>query len=262
MKCPTCGANLQIEDEKCSFCGNPNPFAVKHRQDMKHYHQEFQKTKKEVEQKTNRFTFVTVKVTVIIALIVLTIGVSYLKEEGYYRIEANRIRRDIEKNRQSYDAQMAAYEEEGDWLGLYAFYNAKEFYYDSENFREYMAVYNASFEYKTILDYITRGYSDSDYYNAGAVSRWIADCLDRFYGYEQRISYSGEYYNDSYAPEHMDALARMREDLDAVLMTYCHLTKEELELLPDYSTAKKQSLIEEGLLRENVNGDKGEGTEE
>ena len=262
MKCPTCGANLQIEDEKCSFCGNPNPFAVKHRQDMKHYHQEFQKTKKEVEQKTNRFTFVTVKVTVIIALIVLTIGVSYLKEEGYYRIEANRIRRDIAKNRQSYAAQMAAYEEEGNWLGLHAFYNAKEIYYDSDSFREYVAVYNAAYNYKGILDYITRGYSDSDYYNAGEVSRWLADYLDRFYDCEQRISYSGDYYNVSYAPEHREALACMQEDLDAVLMTYCHLTKEELELLPDYSAAKKQALIEEGLLRENKDEDKEEGTEE
>ena len=262
MKCPTCGANLQIEDEKCSFCGNPNPFALKHRQDMKHYQQEFQKTKKEVEQKTNRFTFVTVKVTVIIALIVLNIVVSYLKEEGYYRLQANRIRRNIEKNRQSYDAQMAAYEEEGDWLGLYAFYNAKEFYYDSDSSREYMAVYNASFNYKGILDYITRSLSDSEYYNAGEVSRWLADYLDRFYDYEQRVSYSGDYYDDSYMPEHREALASMREDLDAVLMTYCHLTEEELELLPDYSTAKKQSLIEEGLLRENADEDKGEGTEE
>lgn len=262
MKCPTCGANLQIEDEKCPFCGNPNPFAVKHRQDMKHYHQEFQKTKNEVEQKTNRFTFVTVKVTVIIVLIVLTVGVSYLKEDGYYRIEANRIRRDIEKNRQSYNAQMAAYEEEKDWLGMYAFYNAKELYYDSESFREYMAVYNASFNYKGVLDYAPCGRSNTDYYNAGNVSRWLAEYLDRFYDYEQRISYSSDYYDASYAPEHMEALACMREDLDAVLMAYCHLTKEELELLPDYSTAKKQSLLEEGLLRENVDENKGEETEE
>lgn len=256
MKCPTCGANLQIEDEKCSFCGNPNPFAVKHRRDMKHYHMEFQKTKTEVEQKTTRFTFVMVRVTVIIALIVLTAGVTYLKEEGYYRIQAEQIRRDIEKNRESYDAQMAAYEKEGDWLGLYAFYNAKELYYDTyydtENFGKYTAVYNAASNYKAILDFITRSRSNSEYYNAGEVSRWIADYLDRFYDYEQRISYSSDYYDDFYTAEHKEALALMREDLDAALITYCHLTKEELELLPDYSTAKKCSLIEEGLLREGT----------
>ena len=54
----------------------------------------------------------------------------------------------------------------------------------------------------------------------------------------------------------------MSEDLDAVLMTYCHLTEEELELLPDYSTAKKRNLIEEGLQRENADADKEEETEE
>lgn len=251
MKCPTCGANLQIEDEKCPFCGNPNPFAVKHRQDMRFYHQEFQKTKKEVEQKTNRFTFATVKVTVIILLIGLIAGVSYMRYDGYYRIQSNQIRRDIENNRQSYDEQMTAYEKEEDWLGLYAFYNAKEMYYDTECSQKYMAVYNAAFNYKGIFNYLTRSYSDSEYYNAAEVSRWIADYLDRFYDYALRTSYAGEYYDESYAPQHMEAIAGMWRDLDALLITYCHLTKEELELMPDYSTVKKGNLIKEGLLRGN-----------
>ena len=50
----------------------------------------------------------------------------------------------------------------------------------------------------------------------------------------------------------------MAEDLEAALFTYCHLTKEELALLPDYSVAKKSALIEEGLLREA--SDEGERT--
>lgn len=259
MKCPTCGANMQIEDEKCPFCGNANPFALKHQQDMKYYQQEFQKTKREVEQKTSRITSVTVKITVIILLAVLIAVVSYMKNVGYYRIQTNQTKRDIESHRQSYDAQMAAYEQAGDWIGLCTFYNVKELYCDSEGFRQYMAVYYASVNYEGILDYITRCYTAPEYYKVQDVSRWIAKYLDGFYDYVQRISYAGEYYDACYAPGHQEALMRMWEDLDALLMTYCHLSKEELELLPDYSTAKKGSLIEEGLLRESVEEDRGEG---
>ncbi|MCM1387230.1 MAG: zinc ribbon domain-containing protein [Bacillus sp. (in: Bacteria)] len=252
MKCPTCGANLQIEDEKCPFCQNPNPFAQKHRQDMRRYHQEFQKTKREVEQKTNRFTSVTVKITVIIILAVLIAVMVYMKRDGYYMIQMNRTRKDIQMNKESYAAQLTAYEEEGNWLELYAFYNIKELYLDSDSFRPYMAVYSASYNYKGIVDYITRYYSDSNYYSPKEVTRWFAEYLDGFYDYAQRTSYAGEYYDACYTPEHQEALMRMWEDLDALLITYCHLTEEELSLLPDYSTAKKGSLIEEGLLRESA----------
>ena len=37
MKCKNCNANLQIEDEKCPYCGAENPYAKKHRADMKKY---------------------------------------------------------------------------------------------------------------------------------------------------------------------------------------------------------------------------------
>ena len=48
MKCKNCNANLQIEDEKCPYCGAENPFAKKHRADMKKYAGEFASTREEV----------------------------------------------------------------------------------------------------------------------------------------------------------------------------------------------------------------------
>lgn len=46
MKCPGCGSNLTIDDEKCLFCGQENPFAKKHRKEMRHFTKEFNKTKR------------------------------------------------------------------------------------------------------------------------------------------------------------------------------------------------------------------------
>ncbi len=44
MKCPNCGANLTIDDEVCSFCGVENPYAEKHREEMRKFTRDFNRT--------------------------------------------------------------------------------------------------------------------------------------------------------------------------------------------------------------------------
>lgn len=260
MKCPTCGANLQIEDEKCPFCGNPNPFAQKHRQDMRYYHQEFQKTKQEVEKKTRHFNAVTAKITVIAVLFVMVFGMAFMLREGAYYVWSGRVKKDIERNAQHYADILEKYEQEGSWRELHAFYEAKNLNY-TNHLHEYMVLYYAIYDYKSVLDYITRYKTEPEYYTADRVSAQIAEGLDSFYKSVERTTYESTYYDDNYRPEHMEAYARIREDLETVLRAYCHLTEEELAVLPDYSVAKKGSLIEDGLLREN-SVDNGEAEEE
>lgn len=258
MKCPTCGTNLQIEDEKCPFCGNPNPFAVKHRQDMRRYHREFQKTRQEVEKKARHFNSFTAKVTVIAVLFVMVILMVFVGKEGPFRIWSNQLERDVKKNGQQYRQTLRAYEGEGDWRAFYAFYEAKTIGYTDE-MQEYRVLPFAISEYKGVLNELTR-YRDKNIGGdvSSSASR-IANYLDNFYKVAGRIDYQGKYYDESYTPERQESYDRMTEDLEAALFTYCHLTEEELALLPDYSVAKKSALIEEGLLREAA--DEGERTE-
>ena len=57
VKCKYCGADLTMEDEVCPFCHNPNPYYVKHREDMHRYEQDYQETKSDVYEtagKTSR----------------------------------------------------------------------------------------------------------------------------------------------------------------------------------------------------------------
>lgn len=251
MKCPTCGADLQIEDEKCPFCANPNPFAVKHRQDMDYYRQEFQKTKREVELKTGRFTLVTVKITVIALLLVLLLGMMAAMDEAPYAVWTYRIEKDIRTHEQEYAIQMQTYERSGDWIGLYAFYSKKHLYY-GEAFSGYYVIQNAAFQYQGILHDVMCWTESSEYFKADNAAPRIAEALDSFYQMEERTSYTGSYYDDCYTKEHQEALAHMREDLEAVLMAYCHLTEEEVAVLLEYSISKKSSLIKEGLFRGNA----------
>lgn len=258
MKCPTCGANLQIEDEICPFCQNPNPFAVKHRQDMQYYHQEFQETKQNVEEKARRFHSLTAKITVIAVLFAMVVGMIYIGSEGPYRIWASGVRKEIARNVGDYRAKLDAYEQEGDWLSLYAFYDARNLTYYSEEFREYSILYFMIFEYRCTLNVIFRYRAEPERYSTAERATLIASHLDSFYRSVERIGYESDYYDINYTPEHQDAYARIREDMEAVLTAYCDLTEEEILLLPEYSISKKAVLIEEGLLRQEAERKKAE----
>lgn len=248
MKCPTCGANMQIENEKCPFCGNPNPFAVKHQEDMKYYHSEFQKTREEVEQKTGRFTSAAVKIPVIIILVILIFALVNTRRDIELTIRTYKIEKDIKLHEQEYREALDAYELAGDWVGLSTFYSEKRLSY-VDTFEEYITIRYAASVYGSIMADIMRYTEDSTYYNAKNLSQRIAENLERFYKNIYRIGYENEYYDAQYAPVHKEALERINEDMEAVLLAYGHLTKEELDKLPDYSVSMKSSLIEEGLLR-------------
>ncbi len=248
MDCPTCGAKLQIEDEKCPFCGNPNPFAQKHRQDMHYYQQEFQKTKSEVEKKTNFFTTYTVKISAIAVLILMIIGMVYLRDEGVYDIWKYQTQKDIQTNEKEYKEQLNSYEEEENWNALQVFYDEKSLYLE-DSFDEFHIVYYAACDYQIILRSIMSYEEDSYYYGADYVAAEIAKRYEELEQYGNRVSFESEYYDACYAKNHREALERIQADVDALLVAYCNLTQEEVEALADFSLAKKSSLLEEGLLR-------------
>ncbi len=248
MKCPTCGANIQIEDEKCPFCGNPNPFAVKHQQDMKYYHSEFQKTREDVEQKTGRFTSAAVKIPVIFILVILIFVVVNTRRDIEMAIKTYKIEKDIKLHEQEYRETLDAYELAGDWTGLSTFYSEKWLAY-VDNFEEYNAIRYAASEYASITADIMRHDEENPYRNAKNLAQRVAENLERFYKNVYRTGYENEHYDAQYAPVHKEALERINEDMEAILLAYCHLTREEIDNLPDYSLSMKSSLIEEGLLR-------------
>lgn len=248
MKCPSCGANLQIEDEKCPFCGKENPFAVKHRRDMHYYNREFHQARQSVEQKTERFTSSAVKITVIAVLLTLNIIMAFLTAEGPYQIWKMQTNRDIQKNYEAYEAQLAAYEEEGNWCAMEEFYEAKSLSM-GQNYHEYRVVVNAANSYKYIMQMLMNYASEEGYIDARECGERVADSLDYFYAYIDRTEYQYEDYDICYEGRQGEALERMRADMEAVLIAYAHMTPEEVQSLADYSKSKKTSLIEEGLLR-------------
>lgn len=258
MKCPTCGANLQIEDEKCPFCGNPNPFAVKHNQDMRHYQKEFQETKREVERKTLHFNSFTARVAVIAVLLVMILGMVFAINDGAYYLWSSRVKKDVAKNAEKYRAELNAFEEAGEWRGLHAYYDAKSL--DStRDLKDYTVLYFMIYDYKSVLNEIAR-LQEGDLDDVAAAASKMSSHLDNFYKAVGRVSYESAYYDDCYSPAHVAAYERMQTELEAALSVYCHLTDEEISELSDYSLIKRAGLLEEGLCRQAEK--KGEVSEE
>lgn len=161
----------------------------------------------------------------IAALLVMILGMLYVIDEGPYRLWSVRVKRNISENRE-----------------------------------DYRVVSFVIFDYKYILNQMT-SFREEKGNDAVTVSNSIATHLDSFYRSTGRISYEGTYFDDNYTPEHMESFRRMQEDLEAALSVYCHLTKEEVAALADYSVVKRAALIEEGLHRETDEGGKEAGEE-
>lgn len=249
MKCVNCGASIQIEDDKCPFCGTPNPFAVQHRQDMQQYRMEFQDTKKKVEQRSNRFTALSVKLTVIAVLFAAVIGMIYMLDDGVYDIRMHQILSELARNREEYSERLASYEREGDWNLLYDFYVENSLSYD-ETFKEYYVLYYAGFDYTFVVEYLMHYREEPDYYSAEDVAKWIAGQLEGFYDCVNRSgNFSSDFYDECYTDVHKEALERIGRDMEALLITYAGLTREELDTLQDYSRSRQIAIIEEALLR-------------
>ena len=73
MKCQSCNAPLSIEDEKCPYCGAPNPEAIKHRQEMRMFSGEFQKTRSSVLKVSSEHAGKSMRIVILCVMTVLLI---------------------------------------------------------------------------------------------------------------------------------------------------------------------------------------------
>lgn len=251
MNCTNCGAPLQIEDPVCPHCGTKNEFAKKHLRDMQKYQSEFRETKKQVEEKVNGFSALTVKLTVIAVLIVLIVLTVYMLQEGGYSIWRRAVDRDINKNRVAYEEQLRTYIEEDEWIAVTEYVENKNLGRDAA-FREYNMVNDMCISYRNIYWNVADCYlrKRSSYSTPEHVALSLGNAVRRLYevGYRGQ-DFQGEYYNAQYAPDKQAAMERIMYDAELLLKTYFGLTDEELHSMLDLSDAKMQEVIEKAIER-------------
>lgn len=245
MKCNSCGSNLTIDDEVCSFCGAANPFAAKHRQQMRHFTREFNKTKSDVLNTSKHQSKLFVKITLIAVLVAVNMIV-WFAIGNFYSVESFFNARKINAHYTEHKAILDEYEKNRQYLALAAYYDRNDLY-DSDKFDEYRQVVNTCNYYSSIyrnLIEVVMG-TEYDYMTKEDKVERISEDLEYMYKYSKPTEYSDE---EQYAPVHQECMNDLISDTEALLQAYFEIPEEDIAQFESLSKAKRQIIMEEGLV--------------
>lgn len=244
MKCQNCGANLTIDDEVCSFCGAANPFAAKHRREMRHFTREFNRTKSDVLTKSRHHSKWAAKITLIAVMVALNMLVWFLIANSY-EVEAFMIGRNIDANYLVHKARLDEYEADRDFIGLNTYYEQNQLYY-SDSLDEYEAVRNVcsnfSYLYEYVMELVTE--EDFEYYTKEQRLESIVELMDYIYEYSKPREYDNP---DRYNAQHQECMNDIVALMEDLIQTYMNISDEDMEGFWELSKARRQILLEEGL---------------
>ena len=243
MRCEACNAHLSIEDEKCPYCGTPNPEAIKHRQDMKRFSGEFQKTRSSVLRTARESAGKSMRIVIICIMVVLLI-LSFLFLGFSWDIASAVTRWQAASNSEKYCAMLDTYEEEGDFLSFVALYDQRSLY-GPDIYEEYRHVYTAASNYSSIYGYITTLW-EKEHWEDGHEDalEYLCESLDYHYEYIEREPYDFYYETGAYEQRHLDAVERITKKIESLLQLTFSMTEEEMIQFKEFSSAEKQVFIE------------------
>lgn len=243
MRCQSCNAHLSIDDEKCPYCGTPNPQAVKHRQDMQRFSGEFSKTRSSVLKTTSENAQKAMRLVIVSVMAVLTI-LSFLFLANSWNFASLITEWQATANSDKYCAMLDEYEEEGDFLSFVALYDQRSLY-GPEVYEQYRHVYNAASNYRNIYGYILT-LMEEEYWEGAHEDAigYLCDSLDYHYEYMEREQYEWYYEIGAYDERHLDAVERMNEKIENLLQLAFSIPEEDMAGFKDLSAAEKQVFIE------------------
>jgi len=247
MKCPYCGAPLDLDDNFCSHCGKLNEQVKQHVDDMNRFKTEFTETKEEVYQTTKRYTASTVRVVIIALLVILNVAVAIFGAR-YYSFERMFKEADCERHFEEYSAILDGYLAEGDYFSFYNFMVEKHVpSYDSA-YEQYNQVENLVSQYIYFYDYVLKAYMEEDVSYRTNLCKYATDTLEYFYGNLDPERYS--YYENADREENLRAIADLKAKVEMLLVTYGGISQEDAAQFEHYTSAKRAILLEEGMLND------------
>ena len=243
MKCMSCNAPLSIEDEKCPYCGTPNPDAIKHRQDMKHFTGEFHRTRSSVLRTASESASKSMRIVILCVMTVLLI-LSFAFLASSWDIASAVTKWQAAANSDTYCALLDQYEEEGDFLSFAALYDQRSLY-GPDVYEEYRHVYTAASNYSSIYGYIMT-LLEEEHWEDGHENalKYLCESLDYHYEYLEREPYEWLYETGAYDERHLDAVDRMTEKIENLLQMTFSMTEDEMVSFREFSPAEKQVFIE------------------
>ena len=249
MKCEFCAGNLNINDERCPHCDAVNPFYAAHREDMLRIRQSVSKTEDEVKRTTGKFTSSSLYITAISILLLLviisTIVVLNIRSINYEIYRSRNIKKAGE-----YLPIVEEMARNGDYLDLRGFmFNRFEYSYDSP-LKPYTAVESVASYYSSALGHIGSLVNNNDLNkDPDEIAKDIDKCLENIYKerYERPASRSDD---EAYAPDKIEIMDGIIEQLNALMITYLGVSEEKLEEFPDMTSLQRTVYLSD-IIREN-----------
>lgn len=246
MKCPHCGAPLNMEDKFCTYCGQPNTLAMQHRAEMDHYKREFAETQEEVLEKTRKAGSLTGFLVVLVILILLNISAAFVNANSWnirYERRKSRAHAAAAEHRANIDRMLA----DQDYIG------AKEYYYGNnlssvEEFDEYSAVVSYAGQLSSLYYYLC----DRDpnmlqlrlsEERIGSTVREMASAISRICEDPKRNYYADEAVTD----EKLEIISGIQSQAEALLVAYAGFSEEETSELRNMSKARLEEELREHL---------------
>ncbi len=251
MKCESCGAALSLEVAYCPYCGRENSTAKQHVSDMAHYQGEFEKTKKNVYEKTHAYTRNTVKITIVAILAIVWVVLLFLTGNAY---DIHRVINNAENNRnyKEIEAQIWEYLEAEEYYALAVFCTERDIQTYDTKFEGYEPVIRLATQYKHVQEQLMTILAPSEYMLDSLDSNvgYLADYVEYFYStYHQdweEMNYRNQYDMSVMQPE----LDKMEAQMQVLLQAYVGLTEEEAAEFGQMKKSQQILLLEEGLLDE------------
>ena len=246
MKCKYCGAEVGLEEKFCSYCGQPNDQAIRHFQDMAHYHRRYAATEAAVVSKTNRYSQVILRAVLILVMLIATVVMAVVTENAYSLPEAMRSR-EAEKHPEQTCAVLDAYLESGNYRGFssYISYNGIRTY--GTVFEKYTNVSWCADAYARFVLRMEELFLQADReawlkYSASSDIRWLCESLDDFFD-----DYESAQRNEE-SELYLRYIEDMKKTMGNMLHVYLGIDEQELAEFLALSENRKAVYVEEVLL--------------
>lgn len=244
MKCQHCGANLTIDDEVCSFCGSANPFAAKHRREMRRFTNEFNRTKTDVLKESRHHSKWAAKITLIAVMVALNL-IIWFAIGNSYEIEDFFMRQKVEGEYFKHKAALDEYEENRQFIAFEYYYNENDLYC-SDMFDEYRVVSNVCSQYMSAYTYLMNIVTkdETDYYSHEDYLEYLSEQLEYLYDFASKDEYDDPNW---YKPIHQECMYAAVKQMEDLIQTYLGVSDEDIANFSEMSTARRQIIMEEGL---------------
>lgn len=245
MKCQHCGNNLNIEDRFCPYCGQPNPFAVKHQEEMERYEKDYQETKEDVLEQSSRFNRHTVRITIIAVMVALIAVTCFLLAKAddirWWQMEKS-----VEAQAPQHREAITEIMDNRDYMSLYSYMNRNHITY-TNSLREFDVVYDTTARYRMLyqnLMNLQAKKADKEnyrYYNESDILEDTARDIQSFYEYMKPQDYNKE----AYEADKMAYMEDLRDHIETMVSGYFGLSPEKVREMRTMTAARINVLLED-----------------